>query len=146
MSERSPRAIVDNADATTNIFLAPALVLGKWTSLFTSAPKRNEQANEGLATIAKEWQDFMRRRLKEDSVLIQRLTHSGTPNQILVAYVDYLQKAAEDYGDEIATMSLLITRVANWMDIIAQAPTRVAGFHSGANLPIELTSRLKQQV
>jgi len=62
--------------------------------------------------IASEWQDFVGRRVKEDFVLMQRLTRSSTPNQILVAYSDFWQKAAEDYGNEIATISKLMTGAA----------------------------------
>src|SRR5215475_9100482 len=80
------------ADQNPNMFLAPA-----------------------LGMIASEWQDFVGRRVKEDFDLMQRLTRSSTPNQILVAYTDFWQKAAEDYSNEIATISKLITDAATRM-------------------------------
>jgi len=70
--------------------------------------------------IASEWQDFVGRRVKEDFDLIQRLTRSSTPNQILVAYTDFWQKAAEDYSNEIATISKLMTEVATKMTAAAR--------------------------
>ena len=48
---------------------------------------------------------------KEDFALMQRLAHGGTPDQILAAYSDFWQKAAEDYGKEFTTMSKLMTAV-----------------------------------
>ena len=71
--------------------------------------------------FASEWQDFVGRRVKEDFDLMQRLTRSSTPNQILVAYTDFWQKAAEDYGNEIATISKLMTEAATKMTTTMQA-------------------------
>jgi hypothetical protein len=82
----------DRTDQSPNMFLTPA-----------------------LGMIASEWQDFVGRRVKEDFDLMQRLTRSSTPNQILVAYTDFWQKAAEDYGNEIATISKLMTDAATRM-------------------------------
>jgi Phasin protein len=84
------------------------------------------QAEEHFARIAREWQDFVGRRVKEDFHLMHRLTQSGTPNQILVAYTDFWQKAAEDYGEEIATMSKLMTEVATKMATTMHAATHEA--------------------
>jgi hypothetical protein len=76
--------------------------------------------------IASEWQDFVGRRVKEDFDLMQRLTRSSTPNQILVAYTDFWQKAAEDYGNEIATISKLMTEATTNMTSTMQATAREA--------------------
>ena len=91
------------ADESPNMFLAPA-----------------------LGMIASEWQDFVGRRVKEDFDLMQRLTRSSTPNQILVAYTDFWQKAAEDYGNEIATISKLMTDAATRMTTTMHTAMRQA--------------------
>jgi hypothetical protein len=107
MSNRIPRTSAGNAHQSPNMFLAPAF--GMWNPFFTGALSGNAQAHEGFGTIADEWQDFVGRRLKEDFALIQRLTRSSTPDQIVAAYADFWQKAAEDFGREITTMSKLMT-------------------------------------
>jgi hypothetical protein len=48
--------------------------------------------------------------LQEDFTLTQRLSHCRTPEQILAAYADFWRKAAEDYGEELTTMTELVTR------------------------------------
>ena len=79
-----------------------------------------------LGMIANEWHDFVGRRVKEDFDLMQRLTRSSTPNQFLVAYTDFWQKAAEDYGNEIATISKLMTDAATRMTTTTQTAVREA--------------------
>jgi hypothetical protein len=64
--------------------------------------------------------------VKEDFELMQRLTRSSTPNQILVAYTDFWQKAAEDYGNEIATISKLMTDATTRMTTTMHAAVREA--------------------
>lgn len=95
---------------------APSFALSIWNPLLAGALRGNAQVHhEGFGTIASEWQDFVGRRLKEEFALMQRLTRSCTPDQILAAYSDFWQQAAEDYGKEIATMSKLMTGVATRM-------------------------------
>jgi hypothetical protein len=104
----------------------PAPTLGMWPPFLASTLARNAQAHEEFAMIAREWQDFLGRRVKEDIDLMQRLTKSGTPNQMLDAYTDFWHKAADDYGKEIATMSKLMTEAATKMATTMHAVTRVA--------------------
>jgi hypothetical protein len=87
----------------------------------TEALKGNAQAHEGFGAIASEWQEFLVRRIKEDMALMQRLTQSRTPEQILAAYSDFWQKAGEDYGNEIATLSKLMAGVTTEMVVAAQS-------------------------
>ena len=68
-------------------------------------------AHETFGAIACEWQDFVSRRLKENLLLAQRLTRSCTADQVLVAFTDFWQVAAKDYGQEITTMSRLMAGV-----------------------------------
>src|SRR5215470_15292865 len=91
------------ADESRNTFLAPT-----------------------LGMIASEWQDFVGRRVKKEFHLMQRLTRSSTPNQILVAYTDFWQKAAEDYSNEIATISKLMTDAATRMTTTVRTAVREA--------------------
>jgi Phasin protein len=109
MPNRAARGIATNGGMGSHTFLAPALALGMWNPLLAAALKGNAQAQEGFSTIASEWQDFVGRRLNEDFALVQRLSHSCTPDQILSAYTDFWQKAAEDYGREVTTMTKLAT-------------------------------------
>jgi hypothetical protein len=111
MPNRIPRQSGSNGDQSHNVFLAPVLAFSMWNPLLASALGGNAQAQEGFGTIASEWQDFVQRRLKEDLALMQRLAHGGTPDQILAAYSDFWQKAAEDYGKEFTTMSRLMAAV-----------------------------------
>lgn len=123
MSNRIPRVDPGNGADGLNVFLAPALALGMWNPFLPVLLKGNAQAHEGFATIASEWQAFVGHRLKEDFALMQRLTHSATPDQVLAAYTDFFQKAAEDYGKEIATISKLMTGVTTKMVAAAQSAT-----------------------
>jgi Phasin protein len=75
------------------------------------AGQGNAHARESFGAIACEWQDFVFRRLKENLLLTQRLTRSRTADQVLAAFTDFWQKAAEDYGHEITTMSRLMAGV-----------------------------------
>jgi hypothetical protein len=76
--------------------LAPALALGMGNPFWAAPLKGSAQTQEGFGTIASQWQDFVARRLNEDFALIQHLSHSCTPDQMLNAYTDFWQKAAED--------------------------------------------------
>ncbi len=111
MPNRNLRPNGGNGDQSHNMFLAPVLALSMWNPFLASALGGNPQAQEDFGTIATEWQDFVERRLKEDLALMQRLARGGTPDQILAAYSDFWQKAAEDYGKEFTTMSKLMTAV-----------------------------------
>ena len=68
-------------------------------------------AHEVFGAIACGWQDLVFRRLKENLLLTQRLTRSCTADQVLVAFTDFWQEAAKDYGQEITTMSRLMAGV-----------------------------------
>jgi Phasin protein len=123
VSNRSPRGIAANGGQGPNTFLAPALGLGMWNPFWAAVLKGNARAQEGFGTIASEWQDFVGRRLSEDFALVQRLSHSCTPDQILNAYTDFWQKAAEDYGREVTTMTKLFAGVTSKMVVAAQSAT-----------------------
>ena len=102
-------------------FLAPVLALGMWNPFLTEALKGNAQAHQSFGAIVSEWQEFLGRRMKEDMALMQRLTQSRTPDQILAAYSDFWQKAGEDYGNEITTLSKLMAGATTKMVVAAQS-------------------------
>src|SRR5262245_54276883 len=107
------------ADQSANIFMAPGIAFATWNQFLTGV--LNPQANPFLAgvlnpdalgdlrTMADEWQGFWSRRLKEDIALLERLTRSTAPDQVISAYADFWHKAGEDYGNEITTMTKLMT-------------------------------------
>jgi hypothetical protein len=123
MSSRIARANVGKDDQSQNMLLAPALAFSMWNPFLAGALRGNAHIHEGFGTIASEWQDFVGRRLKEDVALMQRLTSSRAPDQILVAYSDFWQKAVEDYGKEITTMFELMTGLATKSVSAAQSAT-----------------------
>lgn len=75
----------------------------------------------GFGTIAREWQDFVGRRLQEDVALVQRLARCSRPDQVLSAYTDFWRKAGEDYGKEVRTMTSLMTDMTGKMGVAAQS-------------------------
>jgi hypothetical protein len=83
------------------------------------------EALGAFGTIAREWQDFVGRRVKEDVALVQRLTRCSTPDQALSAYTDFWRKAGEDYANEFNTMANLMTDMADKM-AVAQSATAEA--------------------
>jgi hypothetical protein len=129
MSNRGAEAGNSDAERNLLVFFAPAKALSTWNPLLGVMLKGNADAQEGLGTIATEWQGFVSHRLQEDIMLTQRLAHCRTPEQILSAYADFWHKAAEDYGNQLATMTKLVTGVARNM----VAATRRVVKESGAN-------------
>lgn len=127
MASRFPRVFLRDADQAPNVFLGPALALNMWNPFLAGALRWNAQAHEGFGTVFSEWQDFVGRRLKEDCILLERLTESRTPDEILHAYADFWQKAAEDYGKETTTMTKLMAGVTSKMVVAAQTATEDAG-------------------
>lgn len=119
-----------NAELSANMFLAPALAASMWNPFLAAALKGNAQAQEGFGTLASEWQRFVGDRLQEDIALMQRLTRCRTPDQVWSAYSDFWQKAAEDYGKELTTMTKLMTGVTSKMVVSAQSATDEASKQS----------------
>jgi phasin protein len=126
-----------NADPAGDILMAPRIALELWNPFLAGALNGSSisQALGGLGTVAVEWQDFVRRRLTEDAALLERLTRSTTPDQVLAAYGDFWRKAGEDYGSEITTMTKLMADMTNKMAVAAQPATEEAStklFHREA--------------
>ena len=116
---RTPRTNTESP----SMFLDPVLALSTWNPFLTEALKSNAQAHESFGAIASEWQEFLGRRMKEDMALMQRLTKSRTPDQILAAYSDFWQKAGEDYGNEITILSKLMAGVTTTMTAAVKSDT-----------------------
>jgi hypothetical protein len=113
-----------NAGQGANLFMAPGVALTMWNPFLAGALDGNVLGE--LGTIANEWQDFVSRRLKEDLALLQRLSRSTAPDQVLDAYADFWRKAGEDYGNEITTMTKLVTDTTSKMAVAAQSATEEA--------------------
>ena len=107
--------------AYPNMFQAPALALSMWSPLWVEPCKWNSQAYGSVGAIASEWQHFVGDRLREDFVLIRRVAQSRSPEQICAAYVDFWQRAVEDYGKEYMTMGRLAASVTSKSVTTAQS-------------------------
>jgi Phasin protein len=105
----------------------PPFVFGIWNPFFIGATASDESTHEALRPLICEWQDFVARRLKEDSTLMQNLAHSKSPNDVWSAYSDFWRKAVEDYGKELATMNRLLVGATNKMVAATQHTTEYAG-------------------
>ena len=99
MYQTSRDNLGNTAQSPNNV--ASTLAFGVWNPFLAGVLRWNAQAHEGFGTVMSEWQIFVGRRLEEDLALMQRLTRSRAPDQILAAYADFWQKAAEDYRKEI---------------------------------------------
>ena len=107
--------------AYPNMFQAPALALSMWSPLWVEPYKWNSQAYGSIGAIASEWRHFVSGRLREDFVLIERITQSRSPEQIWAAYADFWQRAVQDYGKEYVTMGRLATRATSNSAAAAQS-------------------------
>ena len=119
MSNQPKRGSAGNVGHTPGIPVAPGLALMMWNPFLTG----DVEALGAFGTIAGEWQDFVGRRLKEDVALVERLARCSRPDHVLSAYVDFWRKVGEDYGNEITTMTDLMTDVAGKMAAAAQSST-----------------------
>jgi Phasin protein len=122
MSNQFKRGGPGNAGHTPNVPVAPGLALMMWNPFLTG----DAEALGAFGTAGREWQDFVGRRLNEDVALLQRLTRSTAPDQILAAYADFWRKAGEDYGSEITTMTKLMADVTSRIAVAAQSATEQA--------------------
>ena len=119
MSNQFKRERAGHAGHIPHMPFAPGLAPLLWTPLLGA----DAGALGEFGTIAREWQDFVGRRLKENAALVQRLAHCSRPDQVLSAYTDFWRKAGEDYGKEIATLTDLATDMAGKMAAAAQSAT-----------------------
>jgi hypothetical protein len=69
-----------------SVFAIPALALGMWSPSPVGAAKLSAQVQQGLGTLASEWQSFVGRRLQEDFDFVQRLSQARTPDQVRAAH------------------------------------------------------------
>src|SRR5262245_12377413 len=119
VSNQFKRGGEGNAGHTPSSLLPPGLPLTMWNPFLAG----DAEAFEAFGTIAREWQDFVGRRLKEDVALVERLARCSRPDHVLSTYADFWRKAGEDYGKEITTMTDLMTDMASKMVVTAPATT-----------------------
>jgi Phasin protein len=99
------------ADQSPDMPLTPAVALSVWGTCLAGAFRVNAQAQAGLGALGSEWQDFAGRQLKENFAFMQRLGRNRTPDEILAAYAQFWQRAADEYGKEVTTLTKLATDV-----------------------------------
>src|SRR5262249_2615191 len=99
-------------------------------SFFIGAVQANAAAQQVFGAIAGEWQAFVNHRFQEDLSLIQRLSHSATADQVVTAYSEFWQKAAEDYRKEFATVTKLLTKAAREASAASQTATGDCSAHA----------------
>jgi hypothetical protein len=104
----------------------PVWPLSMWNPFLVGALRWNAQVHEGFGTIASQWQNFVRSRLREDFALIQRVAHSRTPDQVWTSYAKFWQKAVEDYGREYMIIGRLVAGVASKSLAVAQSAAEEA--------------------
>jgi hypothetical protein len=115
-----------DSDHGADVLMAPLIAFNVWNPFLAGAVHGNTQALGDLSTIADEWQNFLSRRLKEDVALLQRLTRSTSPDQVLAAYADFWHKAAEDYGNEVTTVAKLMADMTGRIAVATQSATEDA--------------------
>ena len=118
MPNQFTRTGAGNAGPVQNFPFAPGIAPVLWNPFLSAMPRHLLGA---FGTIAREWQEFVGRLLKEDVALVQRLARCSTPDQVLSVYT------GEDYGKEINTMADLMTDMAGRMAVAAQSMTDEAG-------------------
>ena len=113
---RFARGSAGNAGHIPDIPFAPGLAPMLWNPFLGA----HAETLGAFGTIAREWQDFVGRRLKEDVSLMERLARCSTPDQVISVYTEFWRKAGEDYSKAISTMAGMITDVAGKMALAAQ--------------------------
>jgi hypothetical protein len=119
VSNQFRRGSAGNVGHTPRIPVAPGLPIMMWNPFLTG----DVEALGAFGTIAREWQDFVGRRLKEDVALVERLARCSRPHHVLSAYADFWRKVGEVYGKEITTMTDLMADMAAKMAAAAQSST-----------------------
>jgi phasin protein len=119
VSDQFKRGSAGNVGHTPSIPSAPGLAFMMGNPFLTG----DVEALGAFGTIAREWQDFVGRRLKEDVALVERLARCSRPDHVLSTYTDFWRRAGEDYGKEITTMTDLMTDMAGKMAAAAQSST-----------------------
>jgi hypothetical protein len=89
MSTRSAGGNDSRVELGTSLSPGPSLVFGFWNPFPIGTAAPGEDAYETLRPLISEWQDFMARRLREDSTLMQHLADSRSPNDVWSAYSDF---------------------------------------------------------
>jgi hypothetical protein len=110
---------------TTGMFRVP-WAFTMWGPLMIGALKWNAQVHEGFGVVASEWQNFVSKRLRDDLVLMQRITHCRTPDQAWTVYAEFWQTAVDDYGREYMTIGRLVGGVTSKSLALAQSAAQEA--------------------
>jgi Phasin protein len=88
----------------------------------TAMAQLNGRVYDSLATINRNWVDFVNRRLKEDLGVPKQLAACKTAQEMYSVYADFFQTAVSDYRSEFEQMSKLGRTLAD--DTVQAVQTR----------------------
>ena len=103
------------------------LALDLWSPFMALGAEWNSRVVEQCASLNGEWQAFVKRRLKEDFKLGQHLAAANDPEEIWKLYVDFWQKARNEYAHECALLSKLAGHVlVSGIEAAQRSPEKAA--------------------
>ncbi|KAB2919812.1 MAG: phasin family protein [Hyphomicrobiaceae bacterium] len=111
MSDKTTAAQEPAAELPTIPFWGPAIVLEAWRPLLAGNAEMSGAVTDAFSRMGREWTDFVSRRLTEDLGLSQRLAACKSPMEMWSTYIEFWQKAAEDYARECAALTQCATAV-----------------------------------
>lgn len=76
-----------------------------WNPLMVFGAEWNSRLVEQWASMSGEWQAFVKRRLKEDLELGKHLAAARGAEEMCKVYIDFWQKAQQEYAHEFALLS-----------------------------------------
>lgn len=100
---REPKSSLRRLDDRSR-YIAP-LPFDLWNPLVAFGAEWNSRFVEQWASISSEWQAFVQRRLKEDLKLGQHLVAASDAEEMWKIYIDFWQRAQQEYVHEFALLS-----------------------------------------
>jgi hypothetical protein len=88
------------------------------------AAQFSTSAMGGFGRVSTEWLSFVHRRMGEDARLAVQLADAKSPFEFWGRYVDFLQKAAQDYWQEYTVLMQLAAEGASVVSQGAHLPLR----------------------
>ncbi len=126
MSEKSTAAQGSAAELPTIPFWGPTIALEPWRPLLAGNAEMSSALTDAVSRMGREWTDFVSRRLTEDLGFSQRLAVCKSPIEMWSAYVEFWQKAAEDYTHECTALTQCATAMLDTSAAAAQRRLRDA--------------------
>ncbi len=102
-----------------------------WNPVMALGTEWNSRVVEQCASVSSEWQTFVKRRLKEDLKLGQHLASARDPEEMWKIYVDFWQKARDEYAHEFAVLSKIAGSVLeSGIEAVRRSPEKSALPHN----------------